>query len=119
MGSTEVSSVRADDPRERAALDAFMAQGRHDLVALAYVMTGSQEPAQDVVHEVFARLLRTDLSTVSDLRAYARRAVTDECATWGRGIARSRRRSHGMRAEWNRVLNTQPDPSDGWRSCQR
>ena len=87
-----------------------MARARDDLVALAYVMTGSQDEAQDVVHEVFVRLLRADVTEVHDLWSYARRAVTNECASWGRRIARGTRRSQALRAEWDRVLRTQPDP---------
>lgn len=108
MGSKETSVSSLGD--ESGGLSEFMGEAREDLVALAYVMTGSQEEAQDVVHDVFVRLLRTDLAGVADLRSYARRAVTNECATWGRRLARSARRSRQLRAEWDRVLSTQPDP---------
>lgn len=87
-----------------------MTRAREDLVALAYVMTGSQDEAQDVVHEVFVRLLRADVTGVDDLWSYARRAVTNECASWGRRIARGARRSQALSVEWNRLLRTQPDP---------
>ena len=41
-------------------LGAFLAHSREDLVALAYVVTGSQEEAQDIAHDVYLRLMRAD-----------------------------------------------------------
>lgn len=113
MGSEQIPRHPAGgsgDGPAIAEVGAFLADSREDLVALAYVMTASQDEAQDVVHDVFLRLLRTDLTGVADLRAYARRAITNECATWGRRLTRSRRRSRSLHAEWQRVLATQPDP---------
>lgn len=108
MGGKEASaSSRGDDAVE---VTEFLRNAREDLVALAYVLTGSQEEAQDVVHDVFVRLLRIDLAGVADLRSYARRAVTNECASWGRRLTRNARRSRQLRSEWDRVLSTQPDP---------
>ena len=62
MGGKEASaSSRGDDAVE---VTEFLRNAREDLVALAYVLTGSQEEAQDVVHDVFVRLLRIDLAGV-------------------------------------------------------
>lgn len=108
----EIDQIPAQHPGGAPAHDlaVFLVDAREDLVALAYVMTGSQDEAQDVVHDVYLRLMRADLDQVIDLRAYARRAITNECASWGRRLARSRIRSRDLRSEWNRRLATQPDP---------
>lgn len=100
----------ADAAHGRGDVGAFLASFRADLVALAYVLTGSQHDAQDVVHTVIVRLLRTDLTRVGDPRAYCRRAVINECASWGRRRVRSARTVKALEAEWNRVLSSQPDP---------
>ena len=88
----------------------FLQDSRAELVALAYLLTGSRDQAQDVVHDVFVRVLRTDTSRVSNMWAYARRAVCNEAASWGRSVARRARRNRPLRAEWVRDLDTRPDP---------
>lgn len=90
-------------------LDDFMATNRADLVALAYLMTGNRETAQDVVHDVFARLLGLDVNDVENLRAYARRAVVNECAGWGRRRKHTKNRARRLEAEWLRRQAVQPD----------
>jgi RNA polymerase sigma factor (sigma-70 family) len=64
---------------------------RDAMMALAYVLTGSREDAQDVVQNVLTRL-------------------TDECASWGRAKSRTRRRLNAASSEWVRRHSTQPDP---------
>lgn len=97
-------------PEQPAAVGAFLETHRDALVALAYVLTGSQESAQDAVHEVVERMLARDLANVRDLNAYARRAVTNACMSSGRTLGRRRRQFTQLRSEWHRTLSTQPDP---------
>lgn len=66
-------------------LRALLVRERERLVALAYVLIGSRDEAQDVVQDVSLKLLESDLTHVVEPAAYARRAVTHECATWHRG----------------------------------
>ena len=80
------------------------------MMALAYVLTGSQEDAQDVVQTVLARLAGSDLGHVTDMPAYCHRAVTNESASWGRVKVRTRRRVEALNSEWIRRHATQPDP---------
>jgi RNA polymerase sigma factor (sigma-70 family) len=110
----EVIQVHPDRGRlthERSAVtDAFLETHRDALVGLAYVLTGSREAAQDAVHDVVERILARDLSKVRDLNAYARRAVTNACASRGRQLGGRQKRLAELRSEWQRTLSTQPDP---------
>lgn len=94
----------------RPDISAFVADHRDTWVGYAYVLTGSAEAAQDAVHDVIERLLSTDLAGVSDLPAYARRAVTNACSDRGRRAGRSRRRFEQLRVDWQRRHASQPDP---------
>lgn len=62
------------------------------LVRLAYVTTGSQQTAEDVVQEVFIEWLRR-FDTVRDPVPYLRRAVVSRCTSWLRRLILERR--HG------------------------
>lgn len=93
-----------------SALDEFFRASRRELVGLAFSLTGSREHAEDVVQDVYARLLSSDMSAIVDLRAYARRAVCNECMSWGRRMARRGRRARALAAEWEREMRCLPDP---------
>lgn len=88
----------------------YVACRRGDLVALAYLLTGNPETAEDVVHDVVERLLTRDLGAVDDFHAYARRAVINQSATWGRRLKSRARRTQRLEAEWHRLHSIQPDP---------
>jgi RNA polymerase sigma factor (sigma-70 family) len=91
-------------------LRTFVIDCRGELVAIAYVLTGCRETAQDAVHDVITRLLSTNQIEVENVPAYVRRAVTNECLSSHRRAARHGRRAQALRAECQRHLNTQPDP---------
>jgi RNA polymerase sigma factor (sigma-70 family) len=107
-GSSSVVGVAPDpDDTEGAGL---VEVDRNSMLALAYVLTGSHEDAQDIVQTVLVRLAGVELGRVADIRAYCHRAVTNECASWGRAKVRSRHRVETLSSEWIRRHSTQPDP---------
>jgi RNA polymerase sigma-70 factor (sigma-E family) len=65
-------------------------EAHHDhLVRLAGLLTGSEEQAQDIVADVFARLLWRPLATtIDDPAAYLRRCVVNQVHSVGRRITR-------------------------------
>lgn len=65
-----------------------------DMVRLAYLMTGSQETAEDVVQDAFVRMHRT-YSRIDEPRAYLRRSVVNGCTSHHR--TRLRRQRIGAR----------------------
>jgi RNA polymerase sigma-70 factor (sigma-E family) len=69
---------RADD----AFGDLYRAQ-RDGLVRLAYLLTGSQATAEDLVQDVFLRC-RDRLDDIEQPVAYLRRGVTNACWSWHR-----------------------------------
>lgn len=91
-------------------LRGYLAESHASLVALAYVLSGSRDQAQEVVQEVALQLLARDVRQVANLNAYARRAVVNECNTLGRRTKRRFQRQSLLLAEWHRDLRTQPDP---------
>lgn len=91
-------------------LEAFARSARDQLVALAYLISGTRSEAEDIVQEVLARLTCTDLVAVSDLTAYARRAVANECVTWGRRTTRRARGMSRLRLEARRLHAGAADP---------
>lgn len=93
------------DPR----LDALARADRDQLVGLAYVITGSREQAEDVVHEVLARVLSRPAGSVEDLVAYLRKAVVNECRSWQRRLIRGRARDRMLEVESHRRELTGPD----------
>jgi RNA polymerase sigma factor (sigma-70 family) len=102
-----VDVARNSDDREGAGLVEF---DQKSMFALAYVLTGSHEDAQDVVQTVVARLSGVELGRVIDIRAYCHRAVTNECASWARAKVRARHRIEALSGEWMRRHSIQPDP---------
>lgn len=87
-----------------------MRSARDQLVALAYLIAGTRSEAEDIVQEVLGRLTRTDVATISDLTAYARRAVANECVTWGRRTTRRARGMSRLRLEAQRLHSSVADP---------
>ena len=76
--------------REDEAFTTYVeARGQH-LVRVAYLLTGDQELAQDLVQGVLSRaLLSWDrLSKVDDVDAYLRRAVVNARTSWWRRVSR-------------------------------
>jgi RNA polymerase sigma-70 factor (sigma-E family) len=61
-----------------------------DMVRLAYLLTGSQETAQDLVQDAFVAVHRS-WSRVQEPRAYLRRAVVNACTSHHRRAFRARR----------------------------
>lgn len=57
---------------------------------LAYLLTGSQGAAEDLVQDVFVRAGRR-LETVDEPAAYLRRSVTNACWSWHRRRQREQR----------------------------
>jgi RNA polymerase sigma factor (sigma-70 family) len=73
-------------PEEVAAL--YVA--RHEaMVRLAYVLTGGDGAAEELVHDVFLQVQR-HLAGVQDPSAYLRRAVVNRCVSHGRRRTRER-----------------------------
>ena len=63
--------------------DEVYAEQRDPMVRLAYLLTGSQPAAEDLVHDVFLRV-RDRLDGVDQPAAYLRRSVTNACWSWHR-----------------------------------
>jgi RNA polymerase sigma-70 factor (sigma-E family) len=70
--------------------DAVYRQERDRLVRLAYLLTGSQGAAEDLVQDVFVRA-GTRIETVDEPAAYLRRSVTNACWSWHRRRRREER----------------------------
>lgn len=94
MGDRERTAVDGDDHqvplrRRRAsrsadtAFDELYRSERDRLVRLAFLLTGSQAAAEDVVQDVFLRA-RTRLDQVDTPAAYLHRSVTNACWSWHR-----------------------------------
>lgn len=96
--------------QEGAGANTLEQAARSRLVSLAYLITGSFETAEDLVQDVMVKLVRVDLSSVDDVDAYARRAVVNECATWGRTQSRTQRVERQLRVEARRLHANQADP---------
>jgi len=64
---------------EGVSVDDLYVTSRARLVALAWMILGSREAAEDAVHEAFAALAGRDTSEVRDPAAYVRAAVVNEC----------------------------------------
>ena len=73
----------------RADFEQLFAEHHDHLVRLAGLLTGRDDQAQDIVAEVFARLLVRPLGhDIDDPRAYLRRCVVNEYRSVGRRLAR-------------------------------
>jgi len=82
-----VTHIRADEHDD----DLFTVTYREhfaSLVRVAYLITGSQEGAEDAVHEAFLRC-RSRLGSLEDPRSYLRATVVNEC----RSVHRRHRRA--------------------------
>jgi RNA polymerase sigma-70 factor (sigma-E family) len=77
-GSSALPSSRADD-----VLRELYCAERDKLVRLAYLLTGSQAAAEDIVQDVFIKA-HTRLGEVDQPVAYLRRAVTNASWSWHR-----------------------------------
>jgi RNA polymerase sigma-70 factor (sigma-E family) len=77
-GSGARPATEADD----AFRDLYRSE-RDKLVRLAYLLTGSQAAAEDLVQDVFIKA-HARLGDVDQPTAYLRRAVTNACWSWHR-----------------------------------
>lgn len=69
--------------RFEGVFDDLYRSERDKLVRLAYLLTGSQVTAEDVVQDVFIKA-QSRLDRVDRPTAYLRRAVTNACWSWHR-----------------------------------
>lgn len=88
----------------------YVSSRRRELVALAYVLTGNRESAEDAVQDATASILAAKTKNVDDVAAYSRRAVMNACATRGRKLGRTKTRHRAVELEWRRRLLVEPDP---------
>jgi RNA polymerase sigma factor (sigma-70 family) len=72
---------------------------REGLVRLAYLITGSQQVAEDLVHDAFERVM-AKLTPDSEPGAYLRRSVINACYSW---LRRSWREVQGATNEYEAV----------------
>jgi RNA polymerase sigma-70 factor (sigma-E family) len=72
-----------------AKLDELYASERDRLIRLAYVLTGSQAVAEDLVHDTFIRVYPR-LPDLGDPGPYLRRSVVNACYSWHRRQRRQR-----------------------------
>ena len=81
----------ADDRTTRSGTYVDLYRAAHaDMVRLAFLLTGSQELAQDLVQDAFVRVHRA-WSRVREPKAYLRRAVVNACNSHHRRVFRARR----------------------------
>lgn len=88
---TEIDE-RSDAARIDVAFESVYRSHRSGMVRLAYVITGSNEIAEEVTQEAFARLHQR-WSTVDHPVAYLRTIVTNLCRNEVRRFALERRRA--------------------------
>jgi RNA polymerase sigma factor (sigma-70 family) len=83
-----------EDPADGPAGDvADLYVSRRDrLRRLAYLMTGHQEAAEEIVHDAFARVQRR-WASIDSPAAYVRAAVVNLCLNWRRHAAIERERT--------------------------
>lgn len=72
-----------------AEFTALYVARREAMVRLAYVLTGGDGAAEELVHDVFLEVQR-HFEGVQDPSAYLRRAVVNRCVSHGRRRARER-----------------------------
>lgn len=73
-----------------------------EMVRLAYLLTGSQETAQDLVQDSFAKL-HSAYGRVREPRAYLRRSVVNGCTSHHRRGFRQRRTAAALRPASNEL----------------
>ena len=72
-----------------AAFAVLYSSQRDRLIRLAYLLTGSQPVAEDLVHDTFLRI-QPRLATLAEPDAYLRRSVVNACYSWHRRQKRER-----------------------------
>ncbi len=82
------------EPRQGSLFDELYCSERDNLVRLAFLLTGCQAAAEDLVQDVFLRT-RARLDRVDEPAAYLHRSVTNACWSWHR----RRRREDQYRPE--------------------
>jgi RNA polymerase sigma-70 factor (sigma-E family) len=70
-------------------LEELYSSQRDRLIRLAYVLTGSQAAAEDLVHDTFLRVYPR-LDGLNEPEAYLRRSVVNACYSWHRRQRRER-----------------------------
>jgi RNA polymerase sigma-70 factor (sigma-E family) len=75
--------------QSRAAFDTLYVAQRDAMVRLAYLLTGSQAVAEDLVHDTFLRI-EPRLAQLDRPDAYLRRSVVNACYSWHRRQRRER-----------------------------
>lgn len=98
--SDDGSDVVSDEVEQAATIEAAYRRDRVALVRLAYMLCGSRELAEDVVHTVFAEV-QERWFRIDDSAAYLRRAVVNR-------VRDAQRRQYRTRA-----LPTPPEPVTG------
>lgn len=76
-------SRRRRERRDESLFDELYRSERDRLVRLAFLLTGCQAAAEDLVQDVFLRT-RTRLDRVDEPAAYLHRSVTNACWSWHR-----------------------------------
>jgi RNA polymerase sigma-70 factor (sigma-E family) len=79
--------VGGDPPSAR--LEELYSTQRDGLIRLAYVLTGSQAVAEDLVQDTFVRVYPR-LDRLGEPAAYLRRSVVNACYSWHRRLHRQR-----------------------------
>jgi RNA polymerase sigma-70 factor (sigma-E family) len=74
---------RRRERRDESGFDDLYRSERDRLVRLAFLLTGSQAAAEDLVQDVFLRT-RTRLDRLDEPAAYLHRSVTNACWSWHR-----------------------------------
>ncbi|HEX3623476.1 MAG TPA: sigma-70 family RNA polymerase sigma factor [Acidimicrobiales bacterium] len=99
-----------DEGRSPMTIDVVWREQRPLMVDLAFRMLGDIGGAEDVVQDAFSRLLRVDLDTIDDVRAWLVVVVSRRCLDELRS-ARSRRQELGLDPD-AAALPPTADPAD-------
>lgn len=84
MGARQATTGRTGRvaPGQDLAWELYQAHG-DGLIRMAYLLTGSQAVAEDLVHDVILRV-QGRLGSADQPLAYLRRSVTNACCSWHR-----------------------------------
>ena len=99
---------------ESPDLDRLYRSERDRLRRLAYLMTGRQHVADEVVHDAFVRL-HPRLDRIDAPPAYLRATVVNLCLEWRRRAALARERAPRPAPEWAEP----PEIDETWRLLAR
>ena len=99
------------EEEQRPDLGQIYATHRDGLIRLAYLLTGSQMTAEDLVQDTFIRV-GPRLDGLSEPGAYLRRSVVNACYSW-------HRRQRRERSVAGRPARGQPCPTSTWRCGRR